>query len=74
MSSKKVSIKYSLNKHDLTRIAIGAGVALAGALLTYVSETITSIDFGSSTPLVVAFWSILANVARKYLSGEVITR
>lgn len=68
-----MSFKYTLNKADLKKIAIGAGIALAGALLTYTTETITSVDFGEWTPIVVAIWSILANAARKFLVGEVIT-
>lgn len=68
-----MSSQYSLNKEDLKKIAIGAGVALAGALLTYVSETITSVDFGEWTPIIVAIWSILANAARKFIAGGVIT-
>ena len=68
-----MSLKYSLNKEDLKKIAIGAGIALAGALLTYVSETITSVDFGEWTPIVVAISAILVNAGRKFLSGEVIT-
>lgn len=68
-----MSYRFTLNKEDLKKIAIGAGIALAGALLTYITETITSVDFGEWTPIVVAIWSILANAARKFLVGEVIT-
>jgi len=68
-----MSYRFSLNKADLNKIAVGAGVAVVGALLTYVSETITSVDFGQWTPIVVAVWSILANTVRKFVVGEVIT-
>ena len=56
-----------LNKADYKKIAIGAGVALAGALMTYVSEVVTQVDFGDWTPLVVAGWGVIANIARKWI-------
>ena len=65
-----MSKKYSLNKEDLMKIGVGALVALAGALLTYVSDVITEIDFGDMTPFVVALASILVNVGRKFLQGK----
>ena len=61
------SQKYQLNKKDLLKIAKGLGVAIAGAALTYVSSAIANVDFGVYTPLVVAGWSVLANVARKFV-------
>jgi hypothetical protein len=63
-----MSQRYSLNKEDLKKIGIGALMAIAGALLTYVTETISQVDFKEYTPLVVAIWSIIANVARKYIA------
>jgi hypothetical protein len=63
-----MSTRYTLNRSDLTSIAKGLGIAVAGAILTYVSSIITDIDFGQYTPLVVVVWSVVANVARKFLS------
>lgn len=62
--------KYSLNKTDMKKIAVGAGVAIAGALLTYVMEVLPGIDFGDYTPVVVAVVSILVNAVRKWLEGK----
>ena len=63
-----MSKRFTLNKEDLTRIAIGAGVATGGALLTYLAELVPQFDFGDYTPIVVAGFSILVNVVRKYLA------
>jgi hypothetical protein len=65
-----VSKKYQLNKTDLHKILVGAGVAVAGALLTYIAELVPSVDFGEFTPVVVAIVSILVNAGRKYLGGK----
>lgn len=66
------SQRFSLNKEDAKRILIGACVAIAGALLTYGSEVITQIDFGSWTPVVVALWSIVVNVGRKWITDHTV--
>lgn len=62
------SNRFQLSSYDWRKIFIGLGVALAGAALTYVSQVITTIDFGSWTPIVVAGFSVLANVIRKWIS------
>lgn len=68
--NQKPSKKFDLNTQDIKKIAIGAGVAMAGALLTYLAQTVGSMDFGVYTPYVVAFLSILVNVGRKFLAGR----
>jgi len=65
----ETSPKYALNGEDLKKIGIGFAIALCGAALTYLSETIPNIDFGALTPLVMAFWSVIVNAARKFISG-----
>lgn len=65
-----VSKKYQLNKRDLLKIGNGALIALGGAILTYVASTVGNIDFGASTPIVVAVASILVNAGRKFLEGK----
>jgi hypothetical protein len=60
----------SLNKEDFKRIGMGAAVAVTGALLTYLSQVITTIDFGAYTPIVVAFWGVVANIVRKWLTNN----
>jgi hypothetical protein len=43
-------------------------MAIAGTLLTYVADLIPTIDFGIYTPIVVAGFSILSNIARKWIT------
>lgn len=62
------SKRFALNKADLERIGVGLAIALAGAALTYISETITETDFGHYTPIVVAAWSVVTNAARKWIA------
>lgn len=64
-----MSQQMELNKTDWKKIAVGAGVAVAGAILTYITDTLPNVDLGANwTPIVVALWSVIANVARKYLT------
>jgi hypothetical protein len=65
-----MSKKYTLNTEDLQKILTGAVVAMVGALLTYVAQTIGEIDFGIYTPVVVAFSAILVNAVRKFITGK----
>lgn len=62
------SPKYQLTLDDLKRLGTGLGIALLGAALTYLTEQIPNIDFGQWTPLVVAFWSVIVNTARKWFT------
>lgn len=54
---------------DGAKLLKGLGVALAGAALTYLEETIPGVDFGSYTALVVGVNSVLVNFARKWLTN-----
>ena len=65
-----VSYKYELDNVDWKKVGIGAGVAVAGAVITYVVELIPQINFGDLTPLVVAASSVIANMGRKFLTGK----
>jgi len=61
------SKKYSLNIADGKRILLGLGIAVAGAVLTYLTDLIPYVDFGAYTPIVVAVWSVIANTVRKFI-------
>ena len=63
------SEKFSLNKTDLKKIGKGALIAMAGVLLTYLTKTISNVDFGDWTPAIVGIWSVLVNIANRYLSN-----
>lgn len=64
------SIRFQLNRFDWLAIGKGALVAIAGALLTYLTPVVTGLDLGTATPIVVAVWSILANIARKWVADN----
>lgn len=61
------SQKLSLNLLDRKKIGKGALIAVIGVLLTYVADLIPTIDFGAYTPIVVAGFSVFANIVRKWL-------
>ncbi len=56
-------------KEAYKKVLVGAGIAMAGAGLTYLTETIPNVDFGTYTPYVTAVFSVLVNVLRKALEG-----
>ena len=64
---KNNSTKYQLNKEDGKRILLGLGVAVGGAVLTYLSELLPNVDWGNWTPVVVSLASVLVNAGRKWL-------
>jgi len=59
-----------LNKEDFLKIGKGALIAIIGALLTYLSQVVSGLDFGQWTPIVMAFWSIVTNAVKKWLSNN----
>jgi hypothetical protein len=67
-NNMKKSKQFSLNNIDYKKILVGAGIALLGALATYLQDTIPGIDFGVYTPVIVAVNSILVNAIRKFIS------
>ena len=67
---KNEQVAYSFDKESLKKIGKGMAIAIGGAVITYLAETIPSIDFGVYTPLVVALSAILINSAKEYLAGK----
>ena len=59
--------KFTFTKENLTKIVKGAGIAIGGALLTYLASYISDTDFGLYTPMVVAIGGILINAGREFL-------
>jgi len=51
-------------KEILIKVAKGAAIAGGGALLTYLAEAVKTMDFGLSTPIVVAVFSVVINYIR----------
>ena len=66
----KASKKLKLNKEDGKKVLKGAGIAMGGALLTYLAGVINLVDFGEYTPLAVAFGGVFINFGIKWLSGK----
>lgn len=65
----KDSKQWSLNNIDYKKILVGAGIALLGALATYLQDTIPGLDFGVYTPIIVAINSVIVNAIRKFIMG-----
>lgn len=65
-----MSDKFRLNKEDSLKILKGAGIALAGALLTYLAEILPKVDFGNYTLIVAPIISILINAGLKFFKGK----
>lgn len=60
---------YSFKGINWGKVGAGIGVAVAGAVLTYLSTWIAGQDFGPMwTPIVMAGWSAIAVVVRKWTS------
>jgi hypothetical protein len=60
---------YSFDKETLVKIAKGAGIAGGAAILTYLAEHLTELNFGAYTAIVVAVLSILINSGKEWLKG-----
>jgi hypothetical protein len=59
-----------LSKEDLKKIGKGLMIAVGGAILTYATETLASIDFGQFTAIVTAAAAVLINAGWKLLKGK----
>ena len=57
--------EMNLDKDKLISVAKGAGIAAAGAVLTYLSQWASGADFGAAGPVVAAVLAVLVNVVRK---------
>jgi hypothetical protein len=58
-------MRLQINKEKLKKVLIGAVIAGLGALLTYILQYVSSMDFGQWSPVIVALCSILINLIRK---------
>lgn len=58
-----------LNSTDYWKAARGLIVVLIGATLTYLLDTIPTIDFGAYSPIVVSITSTLVELGRRYLTN-----
>jgi len=60
-----MSERLDLNKTDMKKVGKGLLLAMCGAGITYLAEVVGLINFGASTPLVVAGVTIGLNFLRK---------
>ena len=63
-------MKFILSKEDWLSVGKGALIAIVGSLLTYVTAFFAKANFGEMTPVIVAVWSVIANIARKWISSN----
>ncbi len=61
--------RFSFDKETMIKIGKGALIASVGALLTYLAQTLSNMDFGIYTPAVVAVMSILVNMSKEWKKG-----
>lgn len=64
------SPRFTLIIEDAKSIAIGLGITVTGAALTYLSEYVGKTNFGVYTPLIVTVWALIVNLARKFLTEK----
>lgn len=62
--------QFKLDKKDGLKILKGAGIALGGALLTYIAQILPDVDFGAYGVLVGALASVLINAGMKFLEDN----
>ena len=65
-----MSERFRYNKEDGLKILKGAGIAMGGALLTFLLEVLPKVDFGEYTLIVVPILSILINSGLKFVAGK----
>jgi hypothetical protein len=65
------SERFELNSVDWKSIGIGALKAVIGALLAYFTKNVfPTIDWGQYAVIAVPVWSIIANIAWKFVDGK----
>ena len=62
------SKRFRLDSIDFKKIGIGLGVAVLGALATYLEELIPSVNFQEYTAIAVAINSVIVNAIRKFIT------
>jgi len=64
------SKRFELNTKDAKSIAVGALIAIGGALVAYFSDVISTVDFGKYAYIAAPLAAILLNALRKFLEGK----
>lgn len=66
----KQSKRFELNLVDWKSIGMGALKVMLGALLTYLTQTISGFDFGIYTPVVMWVSTTLINIGWKFVQEK----
>lgn len=66
----QVQESFAFDKITLLKIGRGALIAGAGAAVVYGLEAVLTMDFGESTPIIVALASILLNAVKEFVKGR----
>ena len=66
----KQSPRLEFNQEDMTKIGKGFLIMLAGTTLTYLTDTISMIEWGEYKPIIVGLSAVLINAAWKLLKGK----
>jgi len=62
------SQSFELNKDDLKSLGRGAVIALAGALIVFLTDVVAGLNFGAFTPFAVALSAVVVNFLRKWVA------
>lgn len=71
-TNKEVPMKlkqFAIKGDNWISVLKGAAIAAGAAILTYATQNIGNLDFGTATPMVVAGLSIAINYLRKVLAN-----
>lgn len=64
------SKRYKLDRTDWAKVGTGLLLALAGVALERTTEIVLDTDFGNWTGVVVSVYSVLVNMARKWIKDN----
>lgn len=70
MAKNMILRKLALPPQEWQSILKGAGLAVLGALVTYMSQNLTNVDFGQYTYIIVPAVTIVLNLLRKFVLHE----
>ena len=64
------SARFQLNWDDTRKILTGLGIALAGALIPFLSSLTQTYDFGTCAPIIGGICAVGVNALRKWIADN----